>query len=161
MDAQLRLNARQWSSLLERVDTRAVEAVIHYRVPLLHMEHCLFAAHVAGAKDHHTCGRTCRKHRIELRDRNGAAHPLLADRQGRTTLYHAVPQTAAEHLEGLVGAGVRHFRVELLQEPAERVAALLEIYARALAGDLDGPAAFRHVRESDPAGAVGGTWDRP
>ena len=87
-------------------------------MPLFHMEHCLFCAFLSDGHDHTDCGRPCEKHKVLLRDRSGSEHPLKADLGCRNTLFNGRAQTAAEALPQLMLAGVRQFRIELLQESA-------------------------------------------
>lgn len=67
------------------------------------------------------CGRPCDLHQVELRDRTGVDHPLVADVGCRNTLFNAVAQSSAEVVADLLQAGVRRFRIELLHDAAERI----------------------------------------
>jgi putative protease len=120
-------------AMLARISPALFEVVIHQHVPLFHMDHCPAAARLSDARDAATCGAPCRKHRLELRDRNGVDHPLWTDAACRTTVFRADARSAARHLPEMIRQGVRHFRVELLRESAEETPALLRRYARALA----------------------------
>ena len=130
---------------------------MHQHMPMFHMEHCVFAAALSEGKDHRDCGRPCDRHRVELKDRVGAAFPLLADTGCRNTVFNSVPQSAAEYLPRLLSLGVRHFRVELLRENAEETAALLHRYARVLAGLEDGRSAWRGLQVLNQLGVTRGT----
>jgi putative protease len=126
-------------------------------MPMFHMEHCVFAAFLSSGKDWRDCGRPCDRHRVELRDRVGAAFPVLADTGCRNTVFNAVPQSAAEFLPRMLGLGLRWFRVELLREPAAEVGPLLERYARVLAGRDDGRGTWRRLRALNQLGVTRGT----
>ena len=67
------------------------------------------------------CGRPCDKHDVKLRDRVGAEHPLKADAGCRNTVFNALAQTGAEYVARMLALGVRHFRVEFLNETPEQV----------------------------------------
>ena len=151
------LNWDQFADLAERVDPRRLEAVVHQHMPMFHNEHCIFAAALSSGKDHRDCGRPCDHHRVELRDRSGAAFPLRADAGCRNTVYNAVPQSAAEYLARMLELGLRAFRVELMRESASEVGPLLERYGRVLNGRDDGRGLWRHLRALDQIGVTRGT----
>jgi putative protease len=151
------LNWEQLTAMLARISPRWFELVVHQHMPMFHMEHCVFAATLSSGKDHRDCGRPCDRHRIELRDRVGAAFPLLADTGCRNTVFNSIPQSAAEYIPRLKALGVRHFRVELLRENAAETAALLDRYARVLAGQEDGRSAWRGLQVLNQLGVTRGT----
>src|SRR5262249_20898544 len=108
------LNWEQLAAMAARIDPGLFEVVIHQHMPMFHMEHCVFAATMSSGKDFRDCGRPCDHHKVELRDRVGAAFPLLPDTGCRNTVYNSVAQSAAEFLPRMLSLGLRHFRVELL-----------------------------------------------
>ncbi|MGE3820658.1 MAG: DUF3656 domain-containing protein, partial [Isosphaeraceae bacterium] len=110
------LNAEQLLDLLESSPKSWLEVVIHQRIPMFHMEHCVFCAFLSPGTDKTNCGRPCDVHDVKLRDRAGVDHPLKADVGCRNTLYNATPQTAAEYLPAFLAKGVRHLRVEFLDD---------------------------------------------
>jgi putative protease len=126
-------------------------------MPVFHMDHCVFAAFLWQGKDWRDCGRPCDRHRVELRDRVGAAFPVAADAGCRNTVYNAVPQSAAQFLPRMLALGLRHFRVELLRETADQVGPLLEQYARVLAGLDEGRGTWRRLQALDQLGVTRGT----
>ena len=147
----------QLSAMLARFPAARFEAVIHQHMPMFHMEHCVFCHTLSAGKDYRDCGRPCDRHRVDLKDRAGAAHPLVADVGCRNTVYNAAAQSAAEYVPRMLKAGVRDFRVELLRESAAEVAPLLERYARIVAGLEDGRAAWRQLRVLSQLGVTRGT----
>jgi U32 family peptidase len=151
------LNWEQFAALLRRSRPGRFEAVAHQHMPMFHNEHCVFAAALSSGKDWRDCGRPCDRHRVELRDRSGAAFPLLADAGCRNTVFNAVAQSAAEYLPRMLALGVRHFRVELLRESAAEVGPLLDLYERVLAGRDDGRAVWRRLRAQNQLGVTRGT----
>ena len=97
---------------------------------------------------------------MDLCDRVGVAHPLVADAGCRNTLFNAQPQSAADYLGRMRQMGLRHFRVELLRERADEAAPLLSRYARLLAGLESARTAFRQLRALNQLGVTAGTLDR-
>ena len=83
---------------------------------MFHMEHCVFCAFLSNGTDYTNCGRPCDKHDLKLRDRVGAEHPVKADAGCRNTVFNALAQTGAEYVSRMLALGVRHFRVEFLNE---------------------------------------------
>ncbi len=111
--------------MLGQMTPKAFEVVVHQHMPMFHMEHCVFAAMLSNGKDATDCGRPCDRHKVELRDRVGAAFPLVADTGCRNTVFNSVAQSAAEFIPKMLALGVRHFRVELLRESHEQDRAAL------------------------------------
>src|SRR4029453_12842322 len=128
------LNAEQLLDLVGVVPPSWLEIVIHQHMPMFHMEHCVFCAFLSPGTDRTNCGRPCDRHEVKLRDRVGKEHPLKADVGCRNTLYNAVPQTAAEYLPRLISRGVRHLRIEFLDDEPEAVSRTIRLYADVLAG---------------------------
>jgi putative protease len=154
------LSWRQMAALFRRFDPGAFEAVVHQHMPMFHMEHCVFAHTLSSGKDFRDCGRPCERHAVDLRDRVGEAHPLIPDVGCRNTVYNATAQSAAEYVPRMKEMGVRHFRVELLRQTADEVAALLDRYAQVLAGDVEPRAAVRSLRVLGRLGVTAGTLER-
>ena len=127
------LNWEQIGAMLKRMAPGFFEAVIHQHMPMFHMEHCVFAATLSNGKDHHDCGRPCERHRVDLRDRVGLSHPLVADVGCRNTVFNGSAQSTAEFVPRMKELGVRYYRVELLREDRPQTHVLLNHYARALA----------------------------
>lgn len=151
------LNWEQLAAMLGRVHGGRFEVVVHQHIPMFHMEHCVFAATLSEGKDWRDCGRPCDRHRVELRDRVGAAFPLLADTGCRNTVFNCVAQSAAEYVPRMLDLGLRHFRVELLREDAAQTHALLTRYWRVLAGLDDGKSAWRGLQVLHQLGVTRGT----
>jgi putative protease len=153
------LNWQQLTAMLRRFPPKLIEAVVHQHMPMFHMEHCVFAATLSNGKDYRDCGRPCDRHRVELRDRVGESHPLLADVGCRNTVFNANAQSAAEYIPKMKDLGLRHFRVELLREDPTEVASLLDRYARVLAGLEEGRTTWRQLRVLNQLGVTRGTLD--
>jgi putative protease len=131
------LDITQLLELLRSTPPAWFELTLHQHIPMFHMEHCVFAAFLSEGKDHLTCGRPCDHHRIAVRDRVGESHPIRADVGCRNTVFHARPQSGASHLPQLLSTGLRHFRIELLDESPDEVINLLQSYRKALSGQTD------------------------
>ena len=153
------LNWSQLSALLSRFSTRQLEVVVHQHMPMFHMEHCVFAHTLSNGTDYRTCGRPCEKHRVDLRDRVGQAHPLIPDVGCRNTLFNAAAQSAAEYVPRMKEMGIGIYRVELLRHSAEEAIQLLDRYARVLAGTEDVKTTWRQLRVLNQLGVTRGTLD--
>jgi len=132
------------------------ELTIHQHMPMFHMEHCVFAAFMSNGKDYTDCGRPCEKHRVSLRDRVGMEHPLRADVGCRNTLFNAVPQTGAKFFTQLEAAGLRRFRLELLDENAGEARRIIRAYQSLLAGETQGEALWTTLKAQSQLGVTRG-----
>jgi putative protease len=151
------LDAAQLLQLVRRASPARLEVVIHQHLPLFHMEHCVFAHLLSNGSDFNSCGRPCERHSIGLKDDKGWLHPVLADVGCRNTLFHDRPQSAAEWLPQFRAAGLRRFRVELLRERRGQALEVLELYRRALRGELAPRELFRTLNAEGRFGVVGVT----
>ncbi len=151
------LNFEQVLDLLAAAPANWFELTLHQHMPMFHMEHCAFAAFLSNGTDFTNCGRPCEKHRVALRDRVGMLHPLKADVGCRNTLFNAVPQTGAGFFEALQQAGLRHYRVELLEETREEAAHTLGLYLELLQGRNQGERLWRELRAQSQLGVTRGT----
>jgi len=131
------LDITQLLELLRSAPPAWFELTLHQHIPMFHMEHCVFAAFLSPGKDHLTCGRPCDHHRIAVRDRVGESHPIRADVGCRNTVFNSRPQSGASHLPQLLATGLRHFRIELLDESPDEAINLLQSYRKALSGQAD------------------------
>ncbi len=153
------LNIAQVLDLLGVARPAWFEITLHQHMPMFHMEHCVFAAFMSNGKDFTDCGRPCEKHRVHLRDRVGMVHPLRADVGCRNTLFNAVAQTGAGYFAQLESAGLRDFRVELLEESAEETAKVIAAYRDLLGGGQSGGALWRTLRAQSQLGVTRGTLE--
>ena len=122
------LNIEQILALLVAAPPDWFELTLHQHMPMFHMEHCVFAAFMSKGSSFLDCGRPCEKHRVHLRDRVGMEHPLRADVGCRNTLFNAVAQTGARFFTELESAGLRHYRVELLEQDAAETTRIIAAY---------------------------------
>ncbi len=150
------LNVDQLLDLLDATPPSWIEVVIHQRIPMFHMEHCVYCAFLSPGTDATNCGRPCDRHDVKLRDRVGAEHPLKADVGCRNTLFNAVPQTAAEFLPRLVSRGAAHLRIEFLDEDASSVERTIGLYRDALEGRRDAKRLWRDLQATGHYGVTRG-----
>jgi putative protease len=138
---------------LKNFPANRCELVVHQHLPMFHMEYCTYARVLSPAlgfkgTSYLDCGRPCELHRIALKDRTGATHPVVVDVGCRNTVFSAEANSIAEDIPKFQTRGVQRFRVELLNESAEQAETLIRGYQGVLAGKRRG----REVREH--AGAV-------
>jgi putative protease len=150
------LNVDQLVDLLDATPPSWLEVVIHQRIPMFHMEHCVYCAFLSPGTDATNCGRPCDHHDVKLRDRVGAEHPLKADVGCRNTLFNAVPQTAAEYLPRLVAHDAGNLRIEFLDEDPASVERVIGLYRDALAGRRDAKKLWRDLRATGQYGVTRG-----
>ena len=153
------LNVAQVLDLLREAPSTWFELTFHQHMPMFHMEHCVFAAFLSEGKDHTDCGRPCEAHRVHLRDRVGMKHPLRADVGCRNTLFNAVAQTGAGYYRELHDAGLRHFRIELLEEDADKTRSIIRAYQALLGGETGGGDLWRSLRAQTQLGVTKGTLE--
>ncbi len=153
------LNRDQLRDLVSATPTESIEVVIHQHMPMFHMEHCVFCAVLSPGTNKTNCGRPCDVHRVRLRDRVGMEHPLHADVGCRNTLYNAVPQSSAEIVSVLAERGVRHFRVELLEDSPEDAVRIMEIYEALLRGEVRAKSVWQQLRAWNRVGVTRGTME--
>ena len=137
-----------------------VELTLHQHMPLFHMEHCLFCAFLSEGHDHSDCGRPCEQHQVLLRDRSGTEHPLRADLGCRNTLFNGKAQTGAEAIPALLRAGLRHYRIELLQDSGDDAKRRVELYRQALAGQRSGRQVWQQEQLDSRLGVTRGSLNR-
>jgi putative protease len=151
-------NAQQVLDLLSVAPPQWFELTIHQHMPMFHMEHCVFAAFLSKGTDHTNCGRPCDHHNVKLRDRVGMDHPVKADVGCRNTVFHARAQSGVEFWREFVSAGLRHFRVELLEEDAAQTRLILESYRQLLDGKIaDARELARKLKAASQLGVTSGT----
>jgi putative protease len=117
------------------VNAARVEVVAHTHLPIFHTEHCVFARFLSNGDSYVDCGHVCTRHNIHLRDHTGADNLVLADMGCRNTVFSAQAQSGAYSLMQWMDVGARHFRVELVDEPAEDVKRIVRGYRDVLEGD--------------------------
>ena len=125
------------------------------------MEHCVFCAFLSEGTDFTNCGRPCDKHDVKLRDRVGAEHPVKADAGCRNTVYNGRAQTGAEYVARMLTLGVRHFRLEFVNESPEVVRETICKYRLLLRGEITGAELWRELKLFNQLGVTRGQLGVP
>jgi U32 family peptidase len=157
LTASYDLNFQQLESLLVAAPPGWFEVTLHQHMPMFHMEHCVFCAFLSNGTDYTNCGRPCDRLEVKLRDRVGAEHPVKADAGCRNTVFNALPQTGAEHAARMIALGVRHFRIEFLNEAPEQVTHTISKYRQLLRGEISGGEVWRELKLINQLGVTRGT----
>ncbi len=151
------LNISQVLDLLRDTPPAWLELTIHQHMPMFHMEHCVFCTFLSTGTDYKNCGRPCETHVVHLRDRVGQLHRLSADVGCRNTLYNGRAQTGARFFPALLQAGLRHFRIELLDESADAAAERISLYRDLLSGRSDFDSMHQQLDAIEKLGVTEGT----
>jgi len=150
------LNCSQLEALLQRAPPEWFEITIHQHMPMFHMEHCVFCAFLSKGTDYTNCGRPCDKHDLKLRDRVGAQHPVKADVGCRNTVFNSLAQTGAEYVQRMLALGVRHFRLEFLNETPAQVEQTIDKYRQLLRGEISGAQLWKELKLFNQLGVTRG-----
>lgn len=151
------LNAAQIAGLAESVGAEQLEIVAYQHLPVFHTEHCVFCRFLSSGTSYKDCGHPCEQHRVALRDQNGRAHPVMADVGCRNTVFGAEAQEASRHLDDLLAAGIRHFRLEFVHETADQVARVGRAFQATLSGAQSAEALGEQLRRLLPQGTTEGS----
>jgi putative protease len=87
-------------------------------------------------------------------------HPLKADSGCRNTVFNARAQTGAEFAGRFVELGVRHFRIEFVDETPAVVEKTLASYRALLRGELSGAQLWRELKLHSQLGVTRGQLDQ-
>ena len=150
------LNFQQLEALLQAAPPDWFDVTIHQHMPMFHMEHCVFCAFLSDGTDYTNCGRPCDVHDVRLRDRVGVEHPLKADAGCRNTVFSGLAQTGAEYVSRMLTLGVRHFRVEFVNEKPEQVERTIAKYRQLLRGEISGTDLWRELKLMNQLGVTRG-----
>ncbi|MDF5732009.1 MAG: DUF3656 domain-containing protein [Rhizonema sp. PD38] len=156
LTASYDLNITQLEDLLKIYPPQGIEVTIHQHMPMFHMEHCVFCAFLSTGTDYTNCGRPCEKHEVKLRDRVGTEHILQADTGCRNTIFNGTAQTGAEYVQRLIDIGVRHFRIEFVNETLDQVTQTIHLYRQLLLGEITGSQLWRELKLQNQLGVTRG-----
>jgi putative protease len=151
------LNAAQVGELARSSGADRIEVVAYQHLPVFHTEHCMFCRFLSTGTSFRDCGRPCEKHRVELKDSAGRAHPVLADVGCRNTVFGAEAQEASRHLDEWKRAGIRHFRLEFVHESTAVVKEITQAFAAALVGEISSPQLAGALKKFAPQGTTEGS----
>ena len=150
------LNITQLQDLLSSCPPQWFEVTIHQHMPMFHMEHCVFCAFLSQGTDYTNCGRPCEQQEVKLRDRVGSEHVLKADIGCRNTVFNGTAQTGAEYVQHLMNLGLRHFRIEFVNETPEQVTKIIHSYNQLLQGEITGSQLWRELKLQNQLGVTRG-----
>lgn len=153
------LNIDQLQDLLNAAPAEWFEVTVHQYMPMFHMEHCVFCRFLSTGTNVTNCGRPCESHRVALKDRMGFEHPVKADAGCRNTVFNSTAQSASAYTRQLLQAGVRRFRVDLLEEDAERTVDVLSRYLPVVRGERDGDLLWKELKAHSKLGVTRGSLD--
>lgn len=154
------LNFLQLEALLQAAPPEWFEVTIHQHIPMFHMEYCVFCAFLSTGTDYTNCGRPCDSHDLKLRDRVGVEHPVKADVGCRNTVFNALAQTGADYVSRMLSLGVRHFRIEFLNETPVQVEQTIGKYRQLLRGEITGAQLWRELKLLNQLGVTRGQIGR-
>jgi putative protease len=78
----------------------------------------------------------------------------------RNTLFNAVAQTGAQFFPQLEAAGLRDYRIELLEESGAEAAAVIRAYQQLLDGAQNGAELWRALKAQAQLGVTRGTLEK-
>jgi putative protease len=151
------LNAAQVATLALGIGAANIEAIAYQHLPVFHTEHCVFCRFLSKGTSYRDCGRPCEKHRVELKDAKGRAHPVLADVGCRNTVFGAEAQEASGHLDAWRHAGIRHFRLEFVHESGEQLHHVFRAFEAVFAGRATSQELSAQLRRAAPQGTTEGS----
>ena len=71
-------------------------------------------------------------------------------------MFNALAQTGAEYASRMQALGVRHFRIEFLNESPDRLRRTLDHYRRLLRGEITGTQLWRELKVMNQLGVTRG-----
>lgn len=74
------------------------------------------------------------------------------------TPYNAIEQSGAEYLANFMELGVSSYRVEFLEETSEQVHEVIDLYNRALRGEISGTQVWKKLKATNQLGVTRGSW---
>lgn len=155
------LNAEQIVMLAKAVGAERMEVVAYQHLPVFHTEHCVFCRFLSKGTSYKDCGRPCETHKVLLKDESGRMHPLVADIGCRNTVFGAEAQTASRHLPAWREVGIRHFRVEFVNEGASQVRGIARAFQNALDHKVNPAQLESQLRQFQLAGLTEGSLQIP
>lgn len=156
LTASYDLNISQLEDLLVSCPPEWFEVTIHQRMPMFHMEHCVFCAFLSTGTDYRNCGRPCEQYEVKLKDRTGTEHILQADAGCRNTVFNGTAQTGAEYMQRLMELGVGHFRIEFVSETPNQVMQTIQCYRQLIRGEISGMQLWRELKLQNQLGVTRG-----
>jgi putative protease len=154
-------NAVQIGEMVRQLGSDVLEVIAYHHLPVFHTEHCVFCRFLSNGTSYKDCGRPCEQHQVALRDRNGRAHPVIADVGCRNTVFGSEAQEGSKHMASWLSAGVRHIRLEFVQERAPEVMQVIQLFRDGMSGAMSWHDVGRSLRQAAPSGTTEGSFFVP
>ncbi|KAL7554652.1 hypothetical protein ACHAWF_018258, partial [Thalassiosira exigua] len=113
-----------------------LEAVVHQHMPIFHTEHCVFARFLSKGNSYRDCGHVCTRNTVHLRDQGGKDNLVLADMGCRNTVFMAESQSGVASMDQWIRAGIRHLRIELVDESGSDAVKIVSSYLQFLSKEM-------------------------
>jgi putative protease len=84
------------------------------------------------------------------------SHPVRVDEGCRNTVYNAIDQSGAEYIRNFMDMGISSFRIEFLEETAEKVEQVISLYERAIRGEISGTQVWKTLKATNQLGVTRG-----
>ncbi len=133
------------------------EVIAYQHLPVFHTEHCVFCRFLSTGTSYLDCGHPCESHKVALRDSQGRQHPVMADVGCRNTVFGAEAQVASQHLDQMIGSGIRHFRLEFVHESAAEVTQVAAAFQAYFAGNVTASELDQQLRQIATQGTTEGS----
>ncbi|MDJ0796111.1 MAG: DUF3656 domain-containing protein [Calothrix sp. MO_167.B12] len=161
LTASYDMNINQLEDLLKTCPPEWLEVTIHQHMPMFHMEHCVFCAFLSQGTDFTNCGRPCEHHEVKIREsRIGTEHILQADAGCRNTVFNGTAQTGAEYVQHLLELGLKHFRIEFVNESPQQVTQVISRYQKLLRSEITGSQLWQELKLQNQLGVTRGSMRR-
>ena len=148
------LNAAQLADMLASGCGGALELTLHQHIPMFHTEHCVFCTFLSQGHSFKDCGQPCDHHKVRIMDRTHAMHYLRSDEGCRNTMFNGQAQSAARYVNGMRRCGLKRFRIELLEESAEKTTELIANYRALMQGRMEASELMRRLNLLDRIGVT-------
>lgn len=153
------LNIHQLLDMLNNAPSDWFELTLHQHMPMFHMEHCVFCTFMSEGTSYKDCGRPCEKHQVQLRDRVGQLHTLMADVGCRNTLFNGRAQTGARFYDDVRATGLSRYRIDFLNEDAVSTSLTLQAYQQLITNKTDGHLLWQDLGIMEKLGVTEGTLE--
>ena len=121
------------AAIAAKVPASSVEVVIYQHLPCFHTQFCLQRAYLAHITDRKSCSALCARRRLHLENGRGERLAVMSDPACRATIFDARPRSLISSLPSYWAAGIRHYRIEALEESPSQIVAVL----RKISGKLE------------------------
>ncbi|WP_018969588.1 U32 family peptidase [Rubritalea marina] len=153
------LNIQQLLDMLRKAPSDWFELTLHQHMPMFHMEHCVYCTFMSEGTSYKDCGRPCEKHQVQLRDRVGQLHTLMADVGCRNTLFNGRAQTGARFYDEVRATGLSRYRIDFLNEDKVATLLTLQAYQQLVDKRTDGHLLWQDLGAMEKLGVTEGTLE--